>query len=152
MELIEGSKLVDEHPGCVKRVFTFRDRMLIFQALNAATAQGADAKTLGRLVKLQETLDQEGVDDYFAVMDLEIAKRTQAWAAALERHITTQAPDPGPRPKLTAEEQLGKDATYWIKAKLDEHIASVLKDAKFAGANAKHVGALLEKYGIKVDD
>src|SRR5687768_15725943 len=113
MELMEGGKAtapVEDHPGCVKRVLNFKDRLLILQALNRAAAQGGDAKTLGRLVKLQDILDQEGVDDYYAVMDKEYGKKISAWGLALERHIRSAGadPDPGPKPQQAHDETLGR--------------------------------------------
>lgn len=155
MELIEGAKAeVDLHPGCVKRLLTFRDRLLIFQALNAQLTQGGDAKTLGRLVKLQELLDLDGVEDYFDVLNKAEAKRLQSYASALQAHISdpTRNTDPGQKPGLTNSEELGPEATFWIPTKLDSHISAAIKEAKFAAANAKHVLALLGKYQITVED
>lgn len=142
----------DEHPGCVKRTFTVRDRLLIFQALNASVAQGGDAKTLARLMAARELLDQDGVDDYFAATDKAYALALNAWANEFTLFIKSGQQDPGPKPKQTDEEIIGHEGTYWVKATLDLHIQDTLKAAKFDGSNAKHALSLFAKYGIKVDE
>lgn len=152
VEPVDGKSEQDLHPGCVKRVLTVRDRLLIFQALNSAVAQGADPKTLARLVTLRETLDQDGVDDYFSAMEKEFAKRFQVWGEAFKAHVTAGAADPGPKPKQTDDELLGHSSTYWLKPKLDSHIQDTIKSAKFDGGNAKHVVSLFQKYGIPIED
>lgn len=154
MELVGGNKATDGHLGCVARKLTFRDRLLILQALGAAVTQGGDIKTLGRLVKIQEILDCDGVDEFFGEVNKNFAKRLQAWATLLERHIkdpVTEA-DPGAKPEQSEQEEAGPEQTFWIKAKLDEHIASTIGSAKFSGANAKHAVSLLTKYGIQIED
>lgn len=143
----------DLHPGCVKRVLTVRDRLLIFHAVNSALAQGADAKSLARLVSLRELLDQDGVDDYFSAIDKTHAVKLQEWADKFRAFVgDRKLDDPGQKPKLTEEELLGHEATYWVKAKLDTYVSETIKGAKFDTSNAKYVVALFEKYGIKIDE
>lgn len=153
-EVAEAEDVQAKYPGCVKRVLSVRDRLLIFQALNGALQQGGDAKTLARLVQLREILDADGVDDYLAAIDKDYAKAIGAWGEAMKKHIAdpVKNADPGPQPKRSPKDEAGHSATYWIKAKLDSHISDHLKGAKFDAGNAEHVVSLFQKYGIAIEE
>lgn len=142
----------DGHPGCVKRILSVKDRLIIFQALNQAVAQGGDSKELSRLMQLRESLNQEGVDDYYAAQAKEFAKRIQVWATAFEKHIKLGEEDPGAKPKETEQEILGHEATYWIKSKLDSHIQDKLRVSKWGGDQAKYVVTLFKKFEIAIEE
>lgn len=149
---LAGKTEEELHPGCVKRVLSMRDRVLIFQALNKDVERGGDAKTLSRLVALQEILGSEDVEEYFETIDKEQARRTGAYAKAFEKFVKEGGEDPGPQPKISDEDMIGPSGTYWIKSKLDTHIAEILKKGSFAGVNAEYVLSLFKKYDIKIED
>jgi hypothetical protein len=153
-EVVEVEDDAAKHPGCVKRVLSVRDRLLIFQALNQGVQQGGSPQALSRLVSARELLDSDGVDDYYEVMDLDYAKAFSAYSEAFKRHLAdpVKNADPGPRPKQSEGDKIGHCATYWIKAKLDAHISDALKVAKFDASNAAYVVSLFKTYGIAIEE
>lgn len=143
----------DAHPGCVKRVLNYRDRLLILNAAAESLKGKGTIVALAKFQKLNDLLDGEGVNDYFDAMDVDFTERAEAWRVAVEARMRdSKAPKVGPRPRRTRIELRGKDATFHIPSKLDTFIIDTLKKAEIEARHAEFAVELAQKFGVPIDD
>jgi hypothetical protein len=163
-------------PGCVERILNFKDRNFIVGACRAYCEKEGhkgfkDQKKLDQVTKL---LNFEATLDYNAAVGDHGEELTLAWEAATARwklwrrykeklitadEIRKTYPDldlergvekpPLRAPEISAEEQRGKDSTFYIPSKLDAWVQDALRAMDWTTVMTRYAVELCEKFGIK---
>lgn len=179
LALVKDSELVAERkipPGHVERVLNFKDRNFIVGACRVYCEKDGhktykDQKKLDQVTKL---LDFETTLDYYAVISDRTEELNLAWESSLakwrawkrykEKLISTEEirkvyPEldlekgiekpPSRAPEIPADEQRGKDSSFYLPAKLDVWVQDTLRMMDWTTVMTPYAVELCEKFGVK---
>lgn len=163
--------------GHVERTLNFRDRNLIFGAVQAYCndKSRSDYKYRLRIDKIAKLLNIEENIEYFDMLDEWINTKHREWLIVSGRYNAyhnfkagqvflekvresfpdfdpnVEPPKPGKKPKLTPEEMRGKARAFHIPSKIDAFIIDTIKAYDFKQADPEYVTELCVKYGLSDD-
>lgn len=164
-------------PGHVERSLTVLDRNMIVGAALAYCAQEANkGKHQHMLVRAKKLLDFDETVEYFAMVNDSVADAQEAWQRAkakrklwldwregvlkaddlkreypnCEFELDKEPPKPNPSvPKATPKEMRGYEKTFYLPAKVDAWIETVLRAMVWPKDQIESGITTEEKYGIE---